>query len=223
MIEDLVLNGICSLLKSNNRLARALPLEDIDVERVLAEGTRLGKSLPQDDPVAQRDFVLDVIRRIELCRDRISITFLTQALLMKLGQIPPDKNSTKTDDGDQEFTEHIPVQLRRRGVEKKLVITDDSERPPAPDPLLIQAIAQGHYWFWQIKTGDVSSVKDLVERHGLNQADVSRILRLGLLAPDIVEAIHAGKQPVELTARKLKRIGELPISWADQRRVLGFV
>ncbi len=49
-----------------------------------------------------------------------------------------------------------------------------------------------------------------------------RTLPLGLLAPDIVEAILAGRQPVELTAKRLKRIRDLPVSWAEQRRVLGF-
>ena len=48
------------------------------------------------------------------------------------------------------------------------------------------------------------------------------LLNLALLAPDIVEAIFAGRQPIELTAKRLKRIRDLPLSWAEQRRVLGF-
>ena len=43
-----------------------------------------------------------------------------------------------------------------------------------------------------------------------------------MLAPDIVEAILAGRQPVELTVSRLKRIGDLPVSWAEQRQLLGF-
>ncbi len=68
----------------------------------------------------------------------------------------------------------------------------------------------------------MKSVRDLAERQGVNQGDVSRILPLGLLAPDIVEAILAGHQPIELTASRLKRIRDLPVSWPEQRRVLGF-
>ncbi len=49
-----------------------------------------------------------------------------------------------------------------------------------------------------------------------------RILPLGLLAPDIIEAILAGRQPIELTAKRLKRIRDLPVSWAEQRQLLGF-
>ncbi len=104
----------------------------------------------------------------------------------------------------------------------KLVIIDERERPPAPDPHLIAAVAKGRHWFAQIRDGDAQSVRDLAERHGVNQGDVSRILPLGLLAPDIVEAILAGRQPIELTAKWLKRTRDLPVSWAEQRRILGF-
>jgi site-specific DNA recombinase len=45
---------------------------------------------------------------------------------------------------------------------------------------------------------------------------------LAFLAPDIVEAILAGTQPVELTAETLTRHADLPLSWADQKRSLGF-
>jgi site-specific DNA recombinase len=51
---------------------------------------------------------------------------------------------------------------------------------------------------------------------------MTRVLRLTLLAPDIVEAILDGRHPVELTAARLKRL-RLPLSWADQRRILGFM
>jgi hypothetical protein len=42
------------------------------------------------------------------------------------------------------------------------------------------------------------------------------------LAPDIVEAIVAGHQPAELTVTRLIRLEDLPLSWAEQRRLLGF-
>ena len=53
-------------------------------------------------------------------------------------------------------------------------------------------------------------------------ARISRVLPLAFLAPDIIEAIVHGRQPVCLTARYLKRLKPLPTSWAEQRRVLGF-
>jgi site-specific DNA recombinase len=68
----------------------------------------------------------------------------------------------------------------------------------------------------------VQSVRNLAKITGVNQGDISQIIPLGMLPPDIVEAILAGRQPIELTARRLKRIRNLPLSWAEQRRILGF-
>ncbi len=140
-----------------------------------------------------------------------------------LGDGDPENKEAKTEtQGKHEFRLDLPARFKRRGVDMKLVITDERERPPAPDPHLIAAVAQGRHWFAQIRGGAVRSVRDLAERHGVNQGDVSRILPLGLLAADIVEAILAGRQPIELTAKRLKRIRDLPVSWAEQRGVLGF-
>ena len=57
---------------------------------------------------------------------------------------------------------------------------------------------------------------------GFHQRYVERLARLGFLAPDIVSAILKGRQPKALTARKLLRAPNLPISWNEQRRLLGF-
>jgi len=57
---------------------------------------------------------------------------------------------------------------------------------------------------------------------GSSWFDVSRFLPLAFLAPDIVEAILAGRKPVELTFEKLKRLRNMPKSWEEQRQLLGF-
>ena len=60
-------------------------------------------------------------------------------------------------------------------------------------------------------------------RHlGVDDGEISRILPLAFLAPAIVEAIVEGRQPVELTVRKLVRLKPVPALWVDQRRALGF-
>jgi len=51
---------------------------------------------------------------------------------------------------------------------------------------------------------------------------VSRVLPIAYLAPDIVEAILEGRQPPELTAKRLRGLPEIPLAWAEQRRLLGF-
>jgi hypothetical protein len=223
MIEDAVLNGIRTLLCDRLRLIEALRLTDGRMKGQLSEASHLGNRILEAGPADQRSFLLDVVVRIEMGHDRVSIIIRTQTLRAMLSDGEPENKEAKTEtQGKQEFRLDLPVKFKRRGVEMKLVITDERERPPAPDPHLIAAVAQGRTWLAQIRGGEVQSVRDLAERHGVNQGDVSRILPLGLLAPDIVEAILAGRQPIELTAKRLKRIRDLPVSWAEQRRVLGF-
>ena len=222
-IEDAVLGAIRSFLCDKLRLTEALRLTGGRMKGKLFEASRLGNRILNSGPVDQRTFLLEVVKSIEVRRDRVSIILRSQILRRILDHGAPDNEEAKTETrGKNEFLLDLPARFKRRSVEMKLVITDERERPPAPDPHLIAAVAQGRQWFAQIRGGEVRSVRDLAERHGVNQGDVSRILPLGLLAPDIVEAILAGRQPIELTAKRLKRTRDLPVSWAEQRRVLGF-
>ncbi len=63
---------------------------------------------------------------------------------------------------------------------------------------------------------------ELAKHHGVDRTDVGRGIPLSFLAPDIVEAILDGSQPTEMTAARLKRVRDLPLSWAEQREILGF-
>ena len=56
----------------------------------------------------------------------------------------------------------------------------------------------------------------------MDRNEISRFLPLAFLAPDIVEAILAGLQPIDLTLERVRRMGGLPISWREQRQALGF-
>ncbi len=223
MIEEVVLNGIVALLRSKLRLTKVLHLTGERMKGMLFEAANLSNRIRGAGPAEQRELLLDVVKYIEIRRDRVRIILRTQSLSAILGCGEPGREQAKADrhSGD-EFRLDLPVTLKRRGVEMKLVITDERERTPAPDPKLVLAVAQGRQWFAEIKQGNVRSVRDLAKRHNVDRGDVSRALPLALLAPDIVEAILAGRQPVELTAKRLKRIGDLPASWAEQRRLLGF-
>jgi hypothetical protein len=60
-------------------------------------------------------------------------------------------------------------------------------------------------------------VTGVSEAEGLRKPSVSRILRLALLAPDMVETILAGKTNQVFMLEKLER--PLPASWEGQRRL----
>ena len=73
-----------------------------------------------------------------------------------------------------------------------------------------------------MKAGQVSSVSEIAVAENLTGSYVTRVLRLAFLAPNIVEAIITGTQPVELTLDRILRGGTLPLTWPEQRRHLGF-
>lgn len=93
---------------------------------------------------------------------------------------------------------------------------------PVMDRNIIDLVARTRRWWNGIRFGEIATVRDIASREGIDEGDVSRLLPLAFLAPDIVEAILSGTQPVDLTAEKLKRIGTLPISWTEQRRAFRF-
>ena len=115
----------------------------------------------------------------------------------------------------------LPFQLRRRGVEARLVIAGQ-EQPSRTDTKLIETVAKAHDWMGRLIGGREISVASLAREAKVEDGEISRVLALAFLAPDIVEAILSGSQPIELTARHLKRLKPLPLAWPDQRRLLGF-
>ena len=116
----------------------------------------------------------------------------------------------------------IPVTLRHRGVEAKLIIHAARGNAAAPDKNLIALVALAHDWFDQLATGKSASIQEIARRDRVDASDIGRNLQLAFLAPDIVESILAGHQPTELTAARLRRIGALPFEWERQHRLLGF-
>jgi hypothetical protein len=117
----------------------------------------------------------------------------------------------------------IPIQLRRRGVESRLVIPGTgTTRPGKPDPALVKLIGRALRWWDLMSTGQARTAGEIATREGIRECYVQRVLHLAMLAPDIVEAIAEGRQPVDLTAQSLLLRPEIPGAWAEQRRVLGF-
>jgi hypothetical protein len=116
---------------------------------------------------------------------------------------------------------NLPFHLRRRGVEAKLMLTGETLLKPSQDETLVQLTRDVHRWLDSLTTGKVSSIDELASHEGIPASEISRTLQLAFLAPDITKSILLGTHPVDLTAQSLKRPGQLPASWKEQRRLLG--
>ena len=119
-------------------------------------------------------------------------------------------------DGDT-LVVRIPMRFQRRGGRKRIVAPDGSaiapSSKPQPDGALTKALARAWRWQRMLDEGVYSSVTEISEAEKVNQAYVSRILRLTLLAPDIVERILDGQQVPQLT----QLMQPFPIEWEAQR------
>ena len=111
--------------------------------------------------------------------------------------------------------------LRRRGVEAKLVLSPGlHRRQPTLDQALIKVVARATYWNKRLIEGHMPSISAIAKSEGLAHTYVLRILKLSVLAPDIVRAILSGEHPINVTAEKLTRLAHLPDSWDEQRQIL---
>jgi hypothetical protein len=113
----------------------------------------------------------------------------------------------------------IPMTIRRIGGRKQIIVPEGEgipeRRSAKPDEALLKALARAFKWKSMIEEGQVSSLNELADAEKLNGSYVSRIFRLTLLAPDIVEAILAGRQPRTLQLADL--LEDVPVEWERQR------
>jgi hypothetical protein len=111
----------------------------------------------------------------------------------------------------------IPMRFQRRGGRKRIVAPDGSELAPArssqPDGTLVKALARAHRWQRMLESGQAASAAELADTDRINRSYVSRILRLTLLAPDIVERILDGRQTVDVA----QLLQPFPVEWERQR------
>ena len=119
------------------------------------------------------------------------------------------------------ITVRVPLAIRKRGGRKVVVSLDGSVLPGAPrhvttnaDPSLLKALGRAFRWKRLLDNGTYASVSDIARAEKLDRTYVGDVLRLTLLAPDIVEAIVAGRQ-VEGTTLPVLMKG-VAIEWETQ-------
>jgi hypothetical protein len=128
--------------------------------------------------------------------------------------------ATVAADGET-ITLHIPLTFTKRGGRKLVVTPDGAEWAPRPrvDNAMVKALARAFRWRKQLDEGVYGTLEDLAKAKGVAPSYVSRILRLTLLAPDLVEEILDGQQPAGLQLDDLLRGG--PLDLERQRRAAG--
>jgi hypothetical protein len=128
------------------------------------------------------------------------------------------------DDG-RSVTVRVPISIRRRGG-RKLVLTPDGTNVTALplhrhiDSTMVKAIARAFRWRELLENGTYATIAEIAAAEKINDSYVGRVLRLTLLAPDIIEAILNGRQPVSLPLDVLMR--RFSLDWQEQRSAFRF-
>jgi len=113
------------------------------------------------------------------------------------------------------ITVFVPMAWRRRGGRKVIVAPagcDDWAPPPKIDRALVKALARAWRWQRMLESGEYGTLAELADAERISRSYVCRVLRLTLLAPDIVERILDGRQAPQLA----DLMQPFPVEWQGQ-------
>src|SRR4029077_1788105 len=121
------------------------------------------------------------------------------------------------------LTVHVPMAFRRRGGRKLIVAPDGTAIPAVPprfnvDNVLVKALARGFRWRRLLDNRTYSTIKEIAAKERIDASYVADVLRLTLLAPDVVEMILDGRQPSGWHLHRVRKC--FPREWQAQREAL---
>ena len=212
-LEPLVLAAIRELLIDRSMLVGLLA-DRSDAEGtavLLGEAQALALTINTTSPLGQRALLDDL--DLQMVVDGVSLrsNIALDRLAVRLGIEPAVAT-------EQRHPLVIAERPRRRGREVRLIVPSDDEAPIQRDGRLILLLLKAHAAQRQLLATNDSPTSASV----YSDKHIARLARLAYLAPDIVGAILDGKAPRSLTARQLLRAPEVPLAWADQRRMFGY-
>jgi hypothetical protein len=111
-------------------------------------------------------------------------------------------------------TLQVPFRIVKRGGRKEIQMPDGAVQSRRTDSTLVKALARAFRWKRMLESGEYATIAELAELEGIAPSYMTRLLRLTLLAPDIVEAILDGKQGPEVTLTRV--LEPFPTEWECQ-------
>ncbi|MFV1853095.1 MAG: hypothetical protein ACMZ66_20660 [Thalassospira sp.] len=169
------------------------------IETANARARNLVAELRNRNPTGLRDLLSDIhldTKEIRICLD-------PEKLCQSLGTDPGDLDPAV-------ICFQVPWQIKRRGVERKIIVGDYKA---GPDLILIKLLDQAHDWVEQLQNG--VPLKTIADKKGVTPAYIRTRSKLTFLAPKVQEAILDGTVNPEVTANRLVRMN-IPPDWKTQ-------
>jgi site-specific DNA recombinase len=228
-LERRVIEKIIDFLKVDAEVFDGLDLggeRPAIASRLVTAAKQLATRLASMSSQELRDLLASFIWRITIHENKIEIKISSMQLRQRL-----ESGGDKVSSASAPVKNPIPqsdlisltVEARRKrcGGEVHLVVPPSSSLPREHPKLpLIKALARAHHWYEKVVQGKALDMRSLAREAGWTERYVGKVFRCAFLAPDIVEAILAGRQPQDLNFDKLCQ--DIPLSWVEQRERLGF-
>lgn len=222
-LDTITIRSIVKLLGDRSRLVDWIvtyaPVADL--RQCLDQASALRARIIDSTTAEQRTLLREILESITLGSDAVRFTIRASDLVMMLqaGQSVRSLSTADDDLPDPLVSIGMPVTIKRRGNEMRLVINgDDRGRPP--DPQLVDLVARANLYLQHLTRAPGISVSDVAKHFGVHRVDVGRILPLAFLAPKVLDQILTGKQADQLSARSLAR-ADLPLLWTEQHSAIG--
>ncbi len=120
------------------------------------------------------------------------------------------------------ITVRVPLAIRHRPGRKTVVtpVQDGGEAalPTRADPALVKALARAFRYQRMLDEGRYASITEMAAAEKIERGYLGTLLRLCLLAPDMIQAILDGQQPGGVALPRL--LGPVPADWSEQRQAL---
>lgn len=219
-IEDIVLGQLSQTLASGSQI-QSMMLDGTykadQLHNVILRCSQLADELTAAKSIRKQAIVRNVVDRVDLHEGRVVIKIDNRSLLNAISA----ERSIQPSSSDL-IIEREAIRLRR-GKALRLIIpaTSAGEGGSLRDDKLVMLLAESRAVMAQIATNPDKSVPTLAAEQGRCRVRMMKVAKLVCLDPYIVTAIVEGRQPLNLSPGKLLA-ADLPLAWADQRRVLGF-
>jgi hypothetical protein len=103
------------------------------------------------------------------------------------------------------------------------LLVEDADDNREPDMALLRVLTRAYDVQQRLCDDPTLKVREIASHEQITSNYLYVVLRLRWLAPDIVTAIVNGRQPRQLSTKRLMRLAaKLPTDWAAQRTLLGF-
>ena len=167
-------------------------------------------------PVEKERIVKMLVQEVVVTKGGLLIRLRLNGLNSLVGELAGDGPAVPDKDG-QTLDAGVAMEFKVRGGRKEIVLPPGAEAglKAQPNGTLVVAVGKAFRWRKMLEAGEVGSLSALADRVGLDRSYVGRMLQLADLAPDIVQAIVAGREPDGLSLGQL--LGDVPVGWEEQR------